>query len=73
MCSIERIKCPVLVVWGEQDRMVLSKGAQHVVNALPNTRVELLDNCGHCPQVECPERFTELLLEFPPVPLAEAA
>jgi pimeloyl-ACP methyl ester carboxylesterase len=53
--------------------MVLSKGAQRVVEALPETRVELLDQCGHCPQVECPDRFTELLLDFPPLPLAEAA
>ena len=70
---LERIACPVLVVWGEQDRMVLSKGAQRVVDALPNTRVELLDHCGHCPQVECPERFTELLLGFPAPALAAAA
>jgi pimeloyl-ACP methyl ester carboxylesterase len=71
--NLDQISCPVLVVWGEKDRMVLSKGAQRVVEALPETRVELLDQCGHCPQVECPDRFTELLLDFPPLPLAEAA
>ena len=70
---LERISCPVLVVWGEQDRMVLARGAQRVVEALPDTRVELLADCGHCPQVECPERFVELLLDFPPPALAEAA
>jgi pimeloyl-ACP methyl ester carboxylesterase len=71
--KLEQIACPVLVVWGKQDRMVLSKGAQRVVDVLPDTEVALLDQCGHCPQVECPDRFTELLLEFPPLPLAEAA
>jgi pimeloyl-ACP methyl ester carboxylesterase len=70
---LQRIECPVLVIWGERDRMVLSRGAQRVVDALPDTRVELLDGCGHCPQVECPERFTDLLLDFPPFPLARAA
>jgi len=70
---LEEICCPVLVVWGEQDRMVLSKGAQRVVEALPDTRVELLDECGHCPQVECPERFTQLLLDFPQARMARAA
>lgn len=70
---LERISCPVLVVWGEHDRMVLARGAQRVVDALPNTRVELLADCGHCPQVECPDRFTELLLDFPPPAMAEAA
>lgn len=71
--KLERISCPVLVVWGERDRMVLHKGAQRVVDALPDTRVELLEDCGHCPQVECPERFASLLLDFPDLPLADAA
>jgi pimeloyl-ACP methyl ester carboxylesterase len=70
---LDRIKCPVLVVWGKQDRMVMSKGAQRVLDAVPGTRLELLAECGHCPQVECPERFSELLLDFPPLPLADAA
>lgn len=70
---LDRIACPVLVVWGEKDRMVFAKGAQRVLDAVPRSAVELLDECGHCPQVECPERFSELLLDFPPLPLAEAA
>ena len=71
--ALERIGCPVLVVWGKQDRMVMSKGAQRVLDAVPGTRLELLDECGHCPQVECPDRFADLLLDFPPLPLADAA
>lgn len=70
---LERIACPVLVVWGEKDAMVYSKGAQRVIDAVPGARLELIDACGHCPQVECPDRFSELLLDFPPLPLADAA
>lgn len=70
---LERIACPVLVVWGERDRMVLAKGAQRVVDALPETRVELIDDCGHCPQLECPDRFAELLADFPDEAFAQAA
>ena len=71
--DFERVRCPVLGVWGKQDRMVMSKGAQRVLDAVPGTRLELLDECGHCPLVECPERFAELVLDFPPLPLADAA
>jgi pimeloyl-ACP methyl ester carboxylesterase len=71
--ELDRITCPVLVVWGENDAMVYAKGARRVLDAVPGARLELLDQCGHCPQVECPERFSELLLEFPPLPLADAA
>ena len=70
---LERINCPVLIVWGQHDRMVMSKGAQRVIDAVPGTRLELLENCGHCPQVECPDRFSELLIGFPPLTLADAA
>lgn len=70
---LERISCPVLVVWGTQDRMVFAKGAERLLEALPGTRLELIEDCGHCPQVECPERFSELLLGFPRQPLAKAA
>lgn len=69
----ERIKCPVLVVWGEKDAMVYSKGAQRVLDAVPGARLELIDRCGHCPQIERADQFCELLLDFPPLPLADAA
>lgn len=62
---LDLVSCPVLVVWGKQDRMVHASGAQRVLDAVPGARAELIDRCGHCPQVEAPERFTELLVEFP--------
>ena len=71
--KLDQIACPVLVVWGDRDRMVMWKGAQRVLDAVPGARLELLDECGHCPQVECPDRFCELLLDFPPLSLADAA
>jgi pimeloyl-ACP methyl ester carboxylesterase len=62
---LDQITCPVLVVWGERDRMVFSKGAERIVESLPDTRVELLPKCGHCPQIEEPDRLAELLAGFP--------
>jgi pimeloyl-ACP methyl ester carboxylesterase len=37
-----------------------------LVEAVPGVRVEILEDCGHCPQLEMPERFAELLLDFEP-------
>jgi pimeloyl-ACP methyl ester carboxylesterase len=70
---LDRIECPVLVIWGEKDAMVYAKGAQRVLDAVPGAQLELIDRCGHCPQLECPEAFSELLVGFPPSPLAKAA
>ena len=59
--ELERISCPVLLVWGRQDLMVFQTGAERVLDAAPEGRLELIEDCGHCPQLEAPERFTELL------------
>ncbi|HEY8866593.1 MAG TPA: alpha/beta fold hydrolase [Solirubrobacteraceae bacterium] len=63
--ALSAIECPLLVVWGDRDRMVAPSGAQRVLEALPETEVELIEGCGHCPQIEEADRVVELLLEFP--------
>jgi pimeloyl-ACP methyl ester carboxylesterase len=57
------IACPVLLVWGDRDRLVFHSGAQRLLAAVPDARLELLEGCGHCPQLERVERVVELLLE----------
>ena len=64
--ALERIAVPVLLVWGDRDRLVFARGAQRVLDVVPDARLELLAGIGHCPQVEAPGRFTELLLGFGP-------
>ncbi len=61
---LERIEVPVLLVWGDRDRLVFHRGAERVLQAVPGARLELLPGVGHCPQVEVPHRFVELLREF---------
>jgi pimeloyl-ACP methyl ester carboxylesterase len=60
----ERVSPPVLLVWGDRDRMLMPRGAEQLLAKLPDGSLELLHGIGHCPQVEVPERFTELLVGF---------
>lgn len=62
--ELDRIACPVLLVWGDRDRMVKITGADRVVRECPHARLETLRGVGHCPQVEEPERVAELVEEF---------
>jgi pimeloyl-ACP methyl ester carboxylesterase len=58
---------PVLLVWGDRDRMVTHRGSRHLVEALGHRAdfaYELYEGCGHCPQVEMPERLTASVLAF---------
>jgi len=59
------IRCPVLLVWGDHDRMLPHTGARLVLGSLPTTRVELIEGCGPRPQLEATGRLLELLLPFP--------
>jgi pimeloyl-ACP methyl ester carboxylesterase len=71
--QLEQISCRVLLVWGDRDRLVFHRGAEQVLSAVPGARLELLKGIGHCPQIEAPDRFVQLLLEFAPQDEAAAA
>src|SRR4051812_20700093 len=58
------IRCPVLLVWGDADHMLPHTDARMALDALPTTQVELIENCGHHPQLEATRRLAELLLPF---------
>jgi pimeloyl-ACP methyl ester carboxylesterase len=59
-----RIECPVLLVWGDSDRMVFQSGAERLLNEVADVRFEVIEQCGHCPQLEAPARLVELFHEF---------
>jgi len=64
---------PALFVWGDRDRLVPCRFARHVTAVLPDARSVVLDDCGHVPQFEHPERTHLLVREFlgRPRPAAE--
>jgi pimeloyl-ACP methyl ester carboxylesterase len=61
----ERIRCPVMLVWGEKDPLTPPNGAQALIDAVPGLRNEVLRGVGHMPQLETPTRLVELLGDFP--------
>jgi pimeloyl-ACP methyl ester carboxylesterase len=63
--DLERVSCPVLLVWGRHDLLVFQTGADRVLDAVADSALEVIEDCGHCPQVEAPERLLELLVDFP--------
>lgn len=62
--ELERIDTRLLLVWGTEDRMVYPTGAERVLAAVPGSRLELLEGCGHCPQIEEADRFSSMLFDF---------
>ena len=64
LSRLSTIIAPTLVVWGQQDRIIPVAHAQIAVDKIPGARLEIFDRCGHMPQLEHPEEFNKLVLEF---------
>jgi pimeloyl-ACP methyl ester carboxylesterase len=58
---LANVRMPVLVVWGESDRVVTPAYGRAVAAAFPDARFELVAQCGHMPQIEQPERLQALV------------
>lgn len=55
---------PMLVVWGECDRVLPVRHFKRVRQLYPHARTHLFRDTGHAPQLERAEAFNQLVLEF---------
>lgn len=66
LLDAEAIACPVRIVWGTADQVLPWPAAavRYREGRVPGADWVLLDDVGHCPQLDVPERTAELILEF---------
>ncbi len=55
-----------LLIWGANDHLVPLPAAYELQQNMPDARLEVFDNCGHCPMEDCPTDFDQVLREFLP-------
>jgi len=55
---------PTLIVWGERDDIIPVEHAYVAHQAVPNSRLSVLEGVGHFPHAEAPEQFLEVLTDF---------
>jgi pyruvate dehydrogenase E2 component (dihydrolipoamide acetyltransferase) len=55
------LEVPLLVIWGELDRVIPSRHAVAAVTALPTAWLEIMEGVGHVPQVEAAPAFAEIV------------
>ena len=58
------MQIPVLILWGDSDRILPRWIGQEMIDRLPNGQMEVLENCGHIPQEEYPEKTANLIRHF---------
>jgi acetyl esterase len=72
---LDRVRMPVLVLWGLQDGIVPPAYAERFAGLLPAATVRWVEGAGHFPHVERPEAVLEATVAFlrgEPVPEAAA-
>lgn len=62
----EPLPCPARVVWGTEDRLLKwpGAGARFKEDWLAGADWVILDDVGHCPQLDVPSVAAELILDF---------
>jgi pimeloyl-ACP methyl ester carboxylesterase len=61
---ISELAVPVLVVTGDDDRVVPTEDSIRLASEIPGAELVVLDQCGHMPQEECPDAFLEAVTAF---------
>ena len=58
------ISVPTLIIWGRQDKVISPNAGVLLDQAIPNSTLNWIDQCGHVPQEEKPEATIPLVLDF---------
>ena len=69
VCALERLPrlagdLPTLIVAGARDSVIPADHSQAAHAALPGSRLEIIDDAGHHPQLDCPGILAQLIDEF---------
>jgi pimeloyl-ACP methyl ester carboxylesterase len=55
---------PIVLIWGDQDRIIPVAHAYAAHDALEGSRLEVLEGVGHFPHVEAPSAVADILEDF---------
>ncbi|MGO9138538.1 MAG: alpha/beta fold hydrolase [Syntrophales bacterium] len=58
------IQAPVLIIWGDQDKLLDVGGVAFLEKNLKNSRTVIMKDMGHCPMLERPEETAKVYMNF---------
>jgi pimeloyl-ACP methyl ester carboxylesterase len=58
------LNLPVLVITGDDDRVVSTENSIKVAGQIPGAELAVLPACGHAPQEECSLDFVKAVNQF---------
>lgn len=61
---LERIKAQTMLLWGYKDPIIPVSYAAHFAATIPDCKFVGMEECGHTPYVQYPDRFANLVADF---------
>jgi pimeloyl-ACP methyl ester carboxylesterase len=61
---LHRITADTLIIWGRHDKLIPVQYADDFAAKIQRSRVEVIEDAGHIPQVEQQEKTTRVVLDF---------
>lgn len=61
---LDELTVPVLVITGDDDRIVPTEQSIRLAGEIPGAQLVVIPNCGHVPQEECPAQVLEAINAF---------
>jgi pimeloyl-ACP methyl ester carboxylesterase len=61
---LSEIRCPTLILWGENDSVITVEDAHEYERLISDSRKTVMEDTGHVPMVERPRAVNDVLLEF---------
>jgi pimeloyl-ACP methyl ester carboxylesterase len=62
--ELHRISCPALFIQGDKDNAVNPKFTKEAASKIQNAKLVILENHGHWPNRQSPEKVNLIILEF---------
>ena len=62
--DVNKIKVPVALIWGRDDKITPPEVAVEFNQLIPNSELHWIDKCGHAAMMERPKEFNALLKVF---------
>jgi len=55
---------PILIVWGREEKSIRLSIGEELAKILKSSRLEILNQAGHCSNIDQYRQFNELVLDF---------
>jgi pimeloyl-ACP methyl ester carboxylesterase len=64
IANLSTISVPTFILWGREDKIIPLKVGEMLHEAIPNSTLEIIEQCGHIPHEEKPDEAIARISRF---------